>query len=103
MTTTPLAAGSKVVITKGCRDRDVTKGHGAYVVSITEIEGGAQRLALKFIKTGRVVSFYARHANRLADAEVSMNDGNPLHRITVKKIPDGQLAPGECRILPRTV
>ncbi len=34
---------------------------------------------------GRVLSFSARHVNRLSDPIVRMNDGNPLHTIEVRR------------------
>jgi hypothetical protein len=33
----------------------------------------------------RRVAFFARHANRLTDGIINLNDGNPLHRIAVER------------------
>lgn len=34
---------------------------------------------------GRKVVFFARHVNRLSDAVIRLNDGNPLHVIEVRR------------------
>ncbi len=102
-TTNAITTGSKVLVLAGCRARDITKGQGARVILVEPREDHAQKVVLEIIPTGRRVVFFARHANRLADAQVHLNDGDPTHRITVKKIPDGELAPGECRVVRRPV
>jgi hypothetical protein len=93
-TTTTLPAidtGSRVRIEKGCAARQVTKGTTAVVRAVEAL--GAEyshsvKVTLQFVNgfgAGRVISFYARHPNRLSDAVISMNDGNPTHRIEVRR------------------
>lgn len=90
-TPTPITAGTRVRIEKGCNAREVVKGTTALVKAVEAL--GAEyshsvRVQLQFLNgfgAGRVISFYARHPNRLADAVISMNDGNPTHRIEVRR------------------
>lgn len=93
-TTTPspaLTAGTRVIIAKGCKAREVNKGVTALVKTITPL--GAEyshtvRVTLQLLNgfgAGRVLSFSARHVNRLSDSVVRMNDGNPLHTIEVRR------------------
>lgn len=90
-TTTAITPGTRVRIEKGCKARDVNKGVTAQVKAVEAL--GAEyshsvRVTLQLLNgfgAGRVISFYARHPNRLADAVISMNDGNPTHRIEVRR------------------
>lgn len=84
-----IIAGTVVTIAKGCKARSVTKGTRAHVNSVTALGadyGHAVRVVLAFGGGTRVLSFYARHANRLADPIVRLNDGNPLHVIEVVRV-----------------
>lgn len=93
MSTTPITAGIKVVIAKGCKAREITKGTKVDVVAVVPMGADyghcvkvvlavpAKRMGLP----ARHVAFYARHVNRLADDTIGMNDGNPLHRIEVRR------------------
>jgi hypothetical protein len=85
----PILAGDRVRIAKGCKARDVAKGATA-VVTAVELLGAeysyAVRIALQFFNgnaSTRIVSFYARHPNRLADGRIRLNDGNPTHTIEI--------------------
>jgi hypothetical protein len=83
----PITAGSKVVVTKGCADRLVRSGTVAIVKKV-EAMGADYNHAAKVVLAlshFRSVVFYARHPNRLSDPEISMNDGNPLHKIKVRR------------------
>jgi hypothetical protein len=91
-TTTTLPAltiGVRVRIEKGCKARDVNKGVTAVVKGVEAL--GAEyshsvRVQLQLLNgfgAGRVITFFARHANRLSDAVIRMNDGNPTHTIEV--------------------
>jgi hypothetical protein len=40
---------------------------------------------------GRLIAFYARHPNRLADVMVSMNTGRPEDRIVVRRVDSPKL------------
>lgn len=86
-TTTPITANTTVVIAKGCRAREVTKGAHAHVRSITPLgaEGGHFVKVVLVLRGDRVVVFYARHQNRLGDTTVRLNDGNPLHAIEIRR------------------
>lgn len=86
----PLAVGGRVVFDKGCAARGAHKGTHATITAIEELgadHSHAVRVQLKWHNRGdwgdSVVSFYARHVNRLVDPIVSMNDGDPTHKIKV--------------------
>jgi hypothetical protein len=94
MNTTPaLTAGMNIVVTKGCDARNVRKGMNAKVLEVTEGERREAKVRIEFPTrwsesrgvTGSTLVFYARHVNRLSDPVVGMNDGNPLHRIEVRR------------------
>lgn len=81
-----LKQGDTVIVDKGCRARGINKGSHAYLETVTELGadyGHSVKVVLSF--GHRKVVFYARHRNRLGDAFVSLNDGNPSHRITIRK------------------
>lgn len=85
-----ISVGSKVKIEKGCKARDVSKGASAKVMSVEKMGADyshAVKVTLFFLNTflsGKTLTFYARHENRLADPVVNLNDGNPLHTIQVR-------------------
>lgn len=85
-TTPALTTGTRVRIIKGCLAREITKGSQATVEvrPLGKEYGYSVRVTLTF-SSGRVVSFYARHPNRLSDSVVRMNDGNPFHTIEVSR------------------
>lgn len=86
-TTLPaLTTGNRVRIVKGCQAREVTKGSTATVMvaPLGKEYGYSVRVTLTF-PNGRVLSFYARHPNRLSDDVIRMNDGNPLNTIEVNR------------------
>lgn len=80
----PLTTGTRVVIAKGCAARGVVKGSRATVVvtPLGKEYGYSVKVTLTF-DGGRVLSFFARHPNRLSDPVIRMNDGNPFHIIEV--------------------
>lgn len=81
---TNIALNTQVVLTKGCLARQVAKGDRAEVVFLKEGEGGTVRVGLAFLSgasRGKTWGFTVRHRNRLADAEVRANTGNPLEVI----------------------
>lgn len=86
-----LVVGTKVVIAKGCNARGVTKGATAVVKAVEPLGadyGHSVKVTLWFQNSslsGKTLAFYARHANRLSDAIVGMNDGRPEHRIEVRR------------------
>ncbi len=82
-----ITAGTRVIVLKGCRARDVQKGSGATVRSVTALGADyshSVKVVLEFVN-GRVLAFYARHTNRLSDSVVNLNDGNPLHKIEIRQ------------------
>lgn len=87
-----ITAGTKVRIEKGCKAREVPKGLSATVESVTNLGadyGHSVRVVLKFRNgfiAGKTLVLYARHENRLSDALINLNDGNPLHKIVVKRV-----------------
>lgn len=82
--TPALDANTKVVVTKGCPARDVRKGDRMLVVEVIVGERRSARVRLQRAN-GSVISFYAQHINRLTEATVGMSDGNPMHRIEVRR------------------
>lgn len=87
----PFAVGMRVRIEKGCAAREVVKNATAQISEVTLLGADCSHmvkvvlLLLNGPKSGRRVAFYARHVNRLADAVLSMNDGNPGHRIEISR------------------
>lgn len=81
----PLVAGDRVRITKGCEARHISNGRVFTVTAVEELGpdySHSVRVGLQSA-AGRTISFYARHRNRLSDAEINLNDGNPLHNIRI--------------------
>jgi hypothetical protein len=85
-----IEVGTRVVVTKGCKAREVSKGASAVVVGVEALGaeyGHAAKVSLRFLNTflsGKVLAFYARHPNRLADPIVGLNDGRVEHRIEIR-------------------
>lgn len=75
----PLSVGSRVVITKGCKDLGVTKGSTVIVTGVRELgpEYSYQvQVQLKFLNSflsGKTISVSATHINRLSDASVRLH------------------------------
>lgn len=86
-----LSVGNKVRVEKGCKARGITKGSTAQIKEITPLGaeyGYMVKVTINFLNSfaaGKTFAFYARHINRLSDTFINMNDGNPLHKITVRK------------------
>jgi hypothetical protein len=87
-----LEVGDRVRVEKGCAAREVAKNTSAKVVSITPMGadyGHTVKVVLYMLngrKSGKTLAFVARHINRLSDTFVSMNDGNPSHRIEIRRV-----------------
>jgi len=81
-----ITTGSKIVIEKGCKDRNIAAHKTATVLIVQELgkEYSHQIGVTMAFLDGRKVTFYARHRNRLADPIVNMKDGNPMHSIKVR-------------------
>lgn len=85
-----LTVGSKIQIEKGCRASGIDKGTTAEVLVVRELGADySHSVAVTFrmlngYKSGKSFTRYARHVNRLSDTFINMNDGNPLHKITVR-------------------
>ena len=77
---------SKVVVEKGCKARNITKGDVADVTAIQSLGpdySHSVKMTLYFPKTGKSIGLYVRHENRLADARVNLNDGRPEHSVQI--------------------
>ena len=89
--TAAIAINARVKIEKGCKARGIDKGCSAQVTAIEPMGadyGHCVRVTLMMLngfKSGKTVSFYARHINRLSDIFIRMNDGNPSHVIEIKR------------------
>jgi len=87
-----LTVGSKVRVVKGCNARRVTKGATVIIKAIEPLGadyGHQVKVTLWFQNSflaGKTLSFYVRHANRISDVIVGMNDGRPEHRIEVCRV-----------------
>ncbi len=86
-----IAVGARLLVTKGCNARGIAKGVTVRVLAI-EALGAEYGYSVKVrfqpvngFKTSQTFAFYARHANRLADPIVRMNDGRPEHTIEVRR------------------
>jgi len=90
-TFSPFAVGMRVRIEKGCAARAVAKNVTAQISEVTPLGadyGHTVKVVLLLLNgpnSGRRVAFYARHINRLGDAVLGMNDGNPGHRIEISR------------------
>lgn len=78
----------QVKIIVGCRALGLSKGMIADIISIDDAMGAEYshmaRVVLQF--QGRRVSLWARHINRTQEAIFHLNNGNPLNRITVRRL-----------------
>lgn len=87
----PFAVGMRVRIEKGCAAREVVKNGLAEITEVTALGADYShmvKVALRLLNgrlAGKQVVFYARHVNRLNDAVLGMNDGNPGHRIEITR------------------
>jgi hypothetical protein len=83
----PIKVNDKVVIVKGCRARDISKGKMFYIAGI-EDKGAeySHMVAITLSMPGRKITFWARHMNRLSDDVINLNDGNPLNKIQIKRL-----------------
>jgi hypothetical protein len=81
-----LIAGDTIKIVKGCAARSVCKGTIARVVEVESLGADyGHSMRVRFEQGRHAFTFYARHANRLADPIINLNDGNPNHTIKVQK------------------
>ena len=77
----------KVRILKGCRARNVSIGAATVLsVQLQGAEYGHSVRVVMHMPNNVNQVWYARHVNRLSDAVVNLNDGNPLHMIKVSTI-----------------
>lgn len=90
-TTQTITAGTRLLVTKGCAARGITKGVTVRILAV-EALGAEYGYSVKVrfqpvngFKTSQTFAFYARHMNRLADPSVRMNDGRPEHTIEVRR------------------
>ena len=87
-----ITVGTKVKIEKGCKARDVSKGATAKVMLVEKMGADYShtvKVSLFFLNTflsGKTITFYARHENRLGDAIVNLNDGRPEHTIQIREV-----------------
>lgn len=86
-----LSVGDHIVIDKGLPAREVYKHANAYIVDIKEMGPDYSHSVMVRFRilsgrsAGKSYAFYARHKNRLNDAVINLNDGNPLHRIVIRR------------------
>jgi len=87
-----IAEGTRLRLVKGCKARGLDKGITVRVVGITPL-GAEYSHAVKVtfrpvngFSAGKTFGFYVRHANRLTDPVVRLNDGNPTHTIEVTRV-----------------
>lgn len=85
-----IETGSKIAIVKGCKALEIVKGTTARVISVEPM--GAEyshqvRVVLQFLngfQAGKQRTLYARHANRMSDVVVNLNNGNPLNKVQIQ-------------------
>jgi len=94
-----ITAGTNVKILKGCNARNIRKGTTWHVREVQPMGAEYSHQARVVLTHGsRVLTFWARHPNRLNDATVRLNDGSPNYTIEVKALAPGELGPGQIRI-----
>lgn len=84
----PITTLTCVKIVKGCKARNLNKGTSWQVASVEPLGADysyAVRVTMRRLNGfgPHVVSLYARHPNRLADASIRLNDGRPEHSIEI--------------------
>ncbi len=80
-----LTEGTRIRVIKGCNARSVSKNDTATVTHIENLGadyGHFVKVTLRFHTCTQ--SWYVRHQNRLSDIQVSLNDGNPLHKLVIE-------------------
>jgi len=94
-----ITAGTNVKIVKGCKARNVAKNTTWHVREVQTM-GAEYSHQVRLVLTygPRVLTFWARHANRLSDPIVRMHDGSPSYTIEVKALAPGELGPGMIRV-----
>lgn len=80
----PLVVGSKFVVEKGCLYFGISKGTRGVVREVTEGEGREARVLLAF-NNGKSLRLYTRHINRLSDLIVSLHNGDPTHKLGLRR------------------
>lgn len=88
-TTAPLTVGTIVRIVKGCLARGLRKGFTCRLEVVQPMGRDYShmvKIRLCVLDTGKAYGFWARHVNRLTDPVVALNDGNPNHKIQVRKV-----------------
>jgi hypothetical protein len=92
MTNERIKPGDRLRVEQGCKPLGLDKGITCRVESITEL-GADYSHAVKVVlrplngfKAGRQLGFYARHVNRLADDHIRLNDGNPSHKLLLRRV-----------------
>ena len=81
--------GARVVVVKGSRAIGIDKGVTLAIENTTVLPESSMAVAVKFMvmngrTSGQKKVLYARHANRLADADVSLASGNGSDKIVVR-------------------
>jgi hypothetical protein len=90
-TQTPITVGTRIVVAAGCKALDIAKNVTGQVTAITALGADyshSVKIELRWVngfKAGKSRVLFARHINRLGDATVNLNDGNPLHKITIRR------------------
>ena len=94
--TTPFDVTSLIdatlVVTKGCKALPLSKGMRVRVASAVYSPDRGYRLDLHFIGGRR--SLCAASSARLKGEELSLNDGNPLHNVRLKRLADARAVAG---------
>lgn len=91
-TRTTLSVGDRVRVLKGCNAREISKGITCQIREIVELGADfSHAVKVVFVRlngfgAGKTFVMIARHINRLSDPVVSLNDGNPTHKIQIAKV-----------------
>jgi hypothetical protein len=87
-----IVVGSRFKITKGCRSLDLSKGVTCRVERVTELgPEWSNNVSVAFrplngFEAGKPRMLFACHPNRLADAVVQLNNGDPTKTIRVVEV-----------------
>ena len=84
-----VTVNTRVRVLKGCKARDINKGTTWQVTEVkplgAEYSHSVAVLLTRLNGFGpKTITLYARHPNRLSDAVLNLNDGNPLHTVQIR-------------------
>lgn len=80
----------KIKVVEGSRQLGISKGEHGTILSIQELGADYSytvKLVIQF--NSKKLVLFARHINRVREDSFNLNNGNPLKKIKVKRLPIG--------------